>query len=111
MNRMQASDAMVAIDDDGPLVIGYFPPTTLKLWQGDQGAADVCGVFLFLKTHVDEEVLFVFRAPLMKFADADLFHLLNTLDCAGTELVSHTLPPMMEPWPTIVSPPRMVEFE
>jgi hypothetical protein len=50
-----------------------------------------------LEAHVDEAVLFVLRAPLMKFADADFFHLLKTLDCAGTELVSHTLPPMIEP--------------
>ncbi len=111
MNCMETSDAVVAIDDDGPLVIGYFPPTTLKLWQGNQEAAHVGGVFLFLKTHVDEEVLFVFRAPSMKFANADFFHLLKTLDWAGTELVSHTLPPMMEPCPTMVSPPRIVEFE
>ena len=111
MNRMQASHAMMAVNHNESLVIGYFPPTTLKFWQWNQRPANIRGVFLFLEAHVEQEVLFIFRAPLVIVADADLFHLLNTLDCDGTEFVSHTLPPMMEPWPTMVSPPRMVEFE
>ena len=111
MNRMQASHAMVAVNHDESLVIGDFPPTALKFWQRNQRSADIRGVFLFLEAHVDQDVLFVFRTPLVIVADADLFHLLKTLDCGGTEFVNQTLPPMMEPWPTMVSPPRMVEFE
>lgn len=102
---------MVAIHHDGTLVVGDFPPAPLKFWQRYQRPANIRGVFFFLEAHVHEEVLLVLGAPLLELASADLFHLLNTFDCGGTELVSHTLPPMMEPWPTVVSPPRMVEFE
>lgn len=102
---------MMAVDHDMTFVVGYFPPAALEFGKRNEEATEIGDLFFFGKAHVDEHVLLVLHAPLLKFADADFSHLLNTLDCDGTELVSQTLPPMIEAWPTTVSPPRMVEFE
>lgn len=108
----------MAVNDQRKLIVGKIGVAGLELIEGNVDSTKVNKRSFIVPSHVEEAKLFSLFLPLGNFFCVDFHYffpmlisiLFRMTESAGMLSVIQVFPPMTEPLPITVSPPRIVEL-